>query len=331
MFGFSLISRVWKAAVASPPVLTSSNYGIGDPGGGGQPIVLTGSGFTGVSGAAGVTFLGTNATSYVVDSDTQITAVLPAHATGSGNIVVTHPTNGASNNLAFEYWSPAQITGITRVWDANKGVTTAGGGAVSAWLDQVSSDNATQGVNANRPVQTASVFGTMPSLRFTPEQWLDCSIGEGPVSPFSFFAVIKSTSSTGAGSASNPTYNPARSILGGGGWSGFGMDGGAIAYKSYDVALESWGTVNDGNPHLIGVTSSVIPTRQGYKDGSAVGAATSLGGTPDAYYDHIGDGYLNTDGWSGDVGAIIVLGGTLISNGELTKLNSWSKQRWGTP
>ncbi len=89
-----------------PPVVSSSDYTQGNTAGGGQAIVIAGTGFTGVTGSSGVTFLGTDATSYVVDSNIQITAVLPAHAAGSGSIVVTHPTNGASNNLSFEYWDP---------------------------------------------------------------------------------------------------------------------------------------------------------------------------------------------------------------------------------
>lgn len=108
--GTATKSNGFTYSAGAAPVLSSSNYTQGDTAGGGQSIVLTGSGFTGVTGAGGVTFLGTNATSYTVDSDTQITAVLPAHAAGTGNIVVTHPTNGASNALAFEYWSPASLT-----------------------------------------------------------------------------------------------------------------------------------------------------------------------------------------------------------------------------
>ncbi|MET7424311.1 IPT/TIG domain-containing protein [Dactylosporangium sp. NPDC005555] len=55
---------------------------------GGEPVVISGGGFTGVTGAAGVTFGGTNATSYTVDSDTQITAVTPAQSAGMVSVVV---------------------------------------------------------------------------------------------------------------------------------------------------------------------------------------------------------------------------------------------------
>lgn len=49
-----------------------------------------------VTGAAGVTFNGINATSYVVVNDTLITAIVPALSAGSAPIVVTHQTTGAS-------------------------------------------------------------------------------------------------------------------------------------------------------------------------------------------------------------------------------------------
>jgi len=64
-------------------------------------ITITGSGFTGVTGAAGVKVGATNATSYVVVSGTKIVAVVPAGTAGSAPITVTHPTNGASAPLAY--------------------------------------------------------------------------------------------------------------------------------------------------------------------------------------------------------------------------------------
>lgn len=64
-------------------------------------ILIVGAGFTGVTGATGVKVGATNATSYVVHSDTQIVAVMPAGSPGSAPITVTHSTRGAS--LAFPY------------------------------------------------------------------------------------------------------------------------------------------------------------------------------------------------------------------------------------
>ncbi|WP_234293496.1 IPT/TIG domain-containing protein, partial [Nocardia jinanensis] len=60
--------------------------------------VLTG---TGLAGATAVTFGATPATSFTVDSATQITAVAPA-GTGTGQITVTTP-GGTSNGVAYTY------------------------------------------------------------------------------------------------------------------------------------------------------------------------------------------------------------------------------------
>lgn len=87
------------------PSISSLNYDQGQIDGGGQSIVITGLNFT---GATSVVFDATTA-SYVVDSDTQITATLPAHAAGTINVKVV-TAGGDSNNASFEYWSPAQLS-----------------------------------------------------------------------------------------------------------------------------------------------------------------------------------------------------------------------------
>jgi hypothetical protein len=71
--------------------LADASFSIEPPFGyilGGTPVVLKGSGFT---GATGVTFGGDAATSVVVDSDTQISAITPAHAAGAVDIIVVIP------------------------------------------------------------------------------------------------------------------------------------------------------------------------------------------------------------------------------------------------
>jgi hypothetical protein len=64
----------------------------------GTSVVITG---TLLTGATGVSFGGVPATSFVVNSATQITAVAPA-GSGTENVTVTTP-DGTSNPLAFTY------------------------------------------------------------------------------------------------------------------------------------------------------------------------------------------------------------------------------------
>ncbi|QDM27463.1 phospholipase [Tardiphaga sp. vice304] len=83
------------------PTVTALNPTSG-PAGGTNSVVITGTGFTGTSGAAGVRFGATNATSYVVDSATQITAVAPA-GTGVVNVTVTNNSATSATGAGNQY------------------------------------------------------------------------------------------------------------------------------------------------------------------------------------------------------------------------------------
>src|SRR5687767_4139168 len=84
------------------------NYDQGSSEGGGDSIVLTGSNFTG-----GTPYIdNVEVPSYVVDSDTQITLTLPAHASGDVDIEVRNGF-GASDPLVFKYW---QLTDLVWGW-----------------------------------------------------------------------------------------------------------------------------------------------------------------------------------------------------------------------
>lgn len=79
-----------------PPTIDGFSPGTGSVG---DSVVISGSGFTGTTGAAGVKFNGINATSYTVDADSQITAVVPTG--GSGPITVTTPNGFAMSATSF--------------------------------------------------------------------------------------------------------------------------------------------------------------------------------------------------------------------------------------
>ena len=87
---------------------------------GNTSVVIVGSHFT---GATAVEFGSTAATSFTVDSDTQITAVSPSGSDGSSNVVVT-TVNGASNELSFTYAEVPSITSLDPPHGAPAGNTS---------------------------------------------------------------------------------------------------------------------------------------------------------------------------------------------------------------
>lgn len=74
------------------------------PAAGGTTVVITGTGFSQISGAAGVKFGAVNATSYTVDSVNQITAVAPAGTEGTTvDVVVTNAVGASGTSYASKY------------------------------------------------------------------------------------------------------------------------------------------------------------------------------------------------------------------------------------
>lgn len=78
-------------APGSPPSVASLHPSIGSIAGG-NDVRIDGAAFTGTTD---VTFDGTPA-SFVVDNDNQVTAVAPAHAAGTGQVIVTTPQGSSA-------------------------------------------------------------------------------------------------------------------------------------------------------------------------------------------------------------------------------------------
>ncbi|HVA61397.1 MAG TPA: IPT/TIG domain-containing protein [Mycobacteriales bacterium] len=108
----------YLAPGAATVTSVTPNYG---PNSGGTPVAIIGTGFTGTTGAGGVTFcnqqaspLCQNATSYKVKSDTEIDAVAPQDPSGTVsppdtvNIIVTNPGGASTATKAdqFTYQAP---------------------------------------------------------------------------------------------------------------------------------------------------------------------------------------------------------------------------------
>ncbi|MDH2401900.1 IPT/TIG domain-containing protein, partial [Bradyrhizobium sp. SSUT18] len=96
------------------------------PTAGGTSVVITGANFTGTTGAAGVKFGANNATSYVVNSNTQITAVAPAGSVGTVDVTVT--TNGVTSATSaadhYTYVAAPTVTSVAPTAGPTGGSTT---------------------------------------------------------------------------------------------------------------------------------------------------------------------------------------------------------------
>ncbi|SDG53871.1 IPT/TIG domain-containing protein [Streptomyces griseoaurantiacus] len=104
-----------------PPTISTINPTQG-PTAGGTVVTLTG---TAMTGTTAVRFGSTNATSFTVNSATQITAVSPPRAAGAAAVTLIHPT-GNSNSVTFTYVvaQVPQITGVTPASGPTAGGTT---------------------------------------------------------------------------------------------------------------------------------------------------------------------------------------------------------------
>jgi hypothetical protein len=106
---------------------------------GGTVVTITG---TGLTGASALTFAGTPATAFTVDSATQITATTPPNTAGAADVAVTTPGGMAAIAGSFTYEAPAQ-----------------GDSAVGA------GPGATAPTEARRPGPNAARIGTPPPFR----------------------------------------------------------------------------------------------------------------------------------------------------------------------
>jgi hypothetical protein len=138
---------------------------------GGTTVVLTGTGFT---GATAVMFGGVAATSFTVNSDTQITATSPAQADGDVQVTVTTAAGTSSDATYFTYTAPVPAvtslgttsgpmyggTVVTITGSGFTGATDVSFGGTAATFFTVNSDTSISAVSPFAPSGTAHVTVT---------------------------------------------------------------------------------------------------------------------------------------------------------------------------
>lgn len=136
---------------------------------GGTTVTITGTGFT---GASAITFDSTDASSFTVNSATQITATTPAHAAGAVNVAVTTGGGTATGTGAYTYTAPAVPTAVptttatpasTYIAPPNGGDDNSGpapSGRTQPALPDVPSNTVSVNVGGNTPVSGVVVTGT---------------------------------------------------------------------------------------------------------------------------------------------------------------------------
>ncbi|MFE3800415.1 beta strand repeat-containing protein, partial [Nocardia tengchongensis] len=147
---------------------------------GGTTVVLTG---TALTGATAVSFGGTPATSFTVDSATQITAVAPAGSAGTVQVTVT-TVGGTSNGVAYTYVAVPTLTTV---------VPTAG--PVAGGTTVVLTGTALTGA-------TAVSFGGTPATSFTVDSATQITV----VAPAEAAGTVLVTVTTAGGTSNGVSY-----------------------------------------------------------------------------------------------------------------------------
>lgn len=149
VFLLVLILSPSAAFAADAPTVIGLSIDSG-PAVGGATVIVTGTGFTGLSGTAAVSFGGTDAASYTVDSPTQITAVTPVHAVGKVDVRVTAEGLTSADTGADDYtfltrydqtdarliyggtWAPFSTASA---WKGSYSRAATAGAAVTIWFN----------------------------------------------------------------------------------------------------------------------------------------------------------------------------------------------------
>ncbi len=315
-------------------VVSSCWPNVGSTLGGGNPLLIRGSGLTGFAGT--ITVKGVTAPGYTVIDDTSITVPLPVGTAGVGDVVVGGV--GAGNNL-FRYWDPGNSASTISWFHSEVGVT---GAPVSAWADQVGGANNLAAIAGQQPSYVANAFGTQHGLQYTAGTHIMTTIGVVTMSVgLTYFVVLKTTDTRitpvyqgdGANNLIGDTTGSVVNELGLGTNATVTTAPGVPVYNQYVGGWSGVGAVqpvNTGRPVLVGVTHNATTGAIVLYRGAEVIATGNL--TYDTTlneWNAVGGGFNTADWFGGTIGAVII-GAGVMSAADIAILNVWAQQQFGT-
>jgi hypothetical protein len=145
-------------ADAAAPAVTGLSVPSG-PMAGGTVVVLTGSGFT---AATGVSFDTIAATSFTVNSDTQLTVTAPPSPGGTVDVIVTTPYGSSVASLADQFVYLGAVPVVTAV--SATGLTTAGGISVTITGSGLTAANQVNFGNQQATVLTSNTDASITAM-----------------------------------------------------------------------------------------------------------------------------------------------------------------------
>lgn len=180
------------------PVVTSIDVNTG-PTEGGTAVNITGSNFT---GATAVSFGLVNATSFLVESDTQINVTSPAQAAGTVDITVTNPNGTSSTSLADEFtyvaygWGEGNIGASASVTNVT---AVSGEGSIGATASMIASslEAASAGIGTLASIVASSLQGAAGNISGSAAV-IASSLGAGAASIGASASVIASSLASGS-------------------------------------------------------------------------------------------------------------------------------------
>lgn len=192
--GISIVFGQGGGSAAPAPTVSSITDDVGDTAGG-VPVTITGTNFTGATGA---TIGGVAVTSFLVVNPTTITGVTGAHAKGVVDVVVQHPNGNGTLTNGYEYFNLTSFAICVGWWRADLGITLDGSSLVQTWADQSgvgdANRNASQATAGNRVAYSSSDVNynnkaTVGSFNIAPQCALPTAVWSATYSTFTVGSV----------------------------------------------------------------------------------------------------------------------------------------------